>query len=68
MSGWTARSSYPSSPATGEPAVLKLVCPGEEAEHEHLALQRWGGDGRCGCCGPTRRARALLLERLTGAT
>ena len=25
--------------------MLKLVCPGEEEEHEHLALQRWGGDG-----------------------
>jgi hypothetical protein len=31
--------------AEGAAAVLKVGFPDEESEHEHLALQRWGGDG-----------------------
>jgi streptomycin 6-kinase len=63
MSGWTAMV-VPVTTATGERAVLKLVGPGDEEEHEHLALRRWRGDGavRLLRAGPARRA--LLLERL----
>lgn len=50
--------------AGGEPAVLKIGWPHWEAEHEALALQRWGGRGavRLLRADPTRFA--LLLERL----
>ncbi|MEA2484841.1 MAG: streptomycin 6-kinase [Thermoleophilaceae bacterium] len=47
------------------PAVLKLVgFPDEESEHEHLALQRWHGDGTVLLYRADPRRRALLLERL----
>ena len=29
----------------GARAVLKIVCPNAESEHEHLVLRRWGGNG-----------------------
>lgn len=63
MSGWTALV-LPVTTAAGERAVLKLVCPGEEEEHEHLALQRWGGDGAVRLLRADPARRALLLERL----
>ena len=44
--------------------MLKLVCPGEEEEHEHLALQRWGGDGAVRLLRADPARRAMLLERL----
>jgi streptomycin 6-kinase len=62
-SGWTALV-VPVTTDTGERAVLKLVCPGEEEEHEHLALQRWGGDGAVRLLRADPARRALLLERL----
>ncbi len=63
MSGWTALV-VPVVTDAGERAVLKLVCPGEEEEHEHLALQRWGGDGAVRMLRADPGRRALLLERL----
>lgn len=48
----------------GEPAVLKLASPGHEEEHEHLALQRWGGDGAIRLLRADPGRRALLVERL----
>jgi streptomycin 6-kinase len=46
------------------PAVLKISFPDEETEHEHLALQRWGGRGAVRLLSAEPRRRALLLERL----
>jgi len=63
MSGWTALV-IPVRTDDGTAAVLKLVCPGEEEEHEHLALQRWGGDGAVRLLRADPARRALLLERL----
>ena len=63
MSGWTALV-VPVVTDAGERAVLKLVCPGEEEEHEHLALQRWAGDGAVRMLRADPGRRALLLERL----
>jgi streptomycin 6-kinase len=63
MSGWTALV-LPVRTRDGEPAMLKLVCPGEEEEHEHLALQRWGGDGAVRLLRADPARRAMLLERL----
>lgn len=63
MSGWTALV-LPVRTDDGTRAVLKLVCPGEEEEHEHLALQRWGGDGAVRLLRADPARRALLLERL----
>jgi len=63
MSGWTALV-VPVVTDAGERAVLKLVCPGEEEEYEHLALQRWAGDGAVRMLRADPGRRALLLERL----
>lgn len=46
------------------PGMLKVTWPHEEAEHEHLALQRWHGDGAVGLVRADPRRWALLLERL----
>jgi streptomycin 6-kinase len=62
-SGWTALV-VPVRPADGTPAVLKLRGPGDEGAHEHLALQRWGGDGAVRLLRADPSRRALLLERL----
>ena len=50
----------------GEPAVLKagIDGDGEENEHEHLALQHWGGNGAVRLLRADPRRRAVLLERL----
>ena len=49
----------------GEPAALKVTIDTEdETEHEHLALQRWAGDGAVRLLRADPRRRALLLERL----
>jgi streptomycin 6-kinase len=54
--------------ATGRTAVLKVSFPHEEAEHEHLALARWGGDGAVDLWRADPRRRAMLLERLRDVT
>ena len=48
----------------GRPAVLKVGWPHEEAEHEHLALQHWHGQGAVLLLRADPRRFALLLERL----
>jgi streptomycin 6-kinase len=49
----------------GEPAALKVTLDTDaETEHEHLALQHWGGDGAVRLLRADPRRRALLLERL----
>ena len=48
----------------GAPAMLKVGFPGEESEHEALALQRWGGDGAVRLLRADPHRWALLLERL----
>jgi streptomycin 6-kinase len=48
----------------GLPAVLKVTFPHDEAEHEHVALQAWHGDGAVLLLRADPRRRALLLERL----
>jgi streptomycin 6-kinase len=63
MSGWTALV-LPVRTDGGTHAVLKLVCPGEEEEHEHLALQLWGGNGAVRLLRADPARRALMLERL----
>lgn len=63
MSGHTA-VVHPVRTAGGRPAVLKVVTPHPEAEHEHLALKRWAGDGTVELIRADPRRWALLLERL----
>src|SRR3954451_13138088 len=48
----------------GRPAALKVGWPHEEAEHEHLALQHWRGDGAVLLLRADPRRFAMLLERL----
>ena len=48
----------------GRPAVLKVALPDDEHEHEHLALQRWQGNGAVLLLRADPRRYALLLERL----
>jgi streptomycin 6-kinase len=50
--------------ADGVPAALKVAVPGDENEHEHLALQHWHGHGAVLLLRADPRRHALLLERL----
>ncbi|MET0999778.1 MAG: aminoglycoside phosphotransferase family protein [Marmoricola sp.] len=50
--------------AGGRGAVLKVGFPDEESEHEHLALQHWGGRGAVRLLRADPRRSAMLLERL----
>lgn len=50
--------------ADGRRAALKIGWPHAEAEHEALALQRWGGRGAVRLLRADPRRWALLLERL----
>jgi streptomycin 6-kinase len=50
--------------AGGPPAALKVSFPDEESEHEHLALQRWGGRGAVRMLRADPHRSAMLLERL----
>ena len=47
----------------GEPAALKVGWPHREAEHEHLALRGWAGEGAVRLLRADPRRHALLLER-----
>ncbi|MEP6814834.1 MAG: aminoglycoside phosphotransferase family protein [Marmoricola sp.] len=49
---------------SGRPAMLKIGWPHPEAEHEHLALKRWAGDGAVELLRADPHRFALLLERL----
>ena len=46
-------------------AVLKVGWPHEEAEHEHLALRFWSGQGAVKLLRADPHRSALLLERLS---
>jgi streptomycin 6-kinase len=48
----------------GRPAALKVSLPHDEAEHEHLGLQAWHGNGTVQLLRADPRRWALLLERL----
>jgi streptomycin 6-kinase len=50
--------------ASGSPALLKVSFPDEESQHEHLALQHWGGRGAVKLLRADPHRRAMLLERL----
>lgn len=50
--------------AGGRPAMLKVVWPHDEAEHEHVALKHWAGDGAVELLRADPKRFALLLERL----
>lgn len=45
-------------------AVLKVSFPDEESEHEHLALQRWGGRGAVRLQRADPHRQAMLLDRI----
>lgn len=49
---------------SGEPAVLKVAWPHDEAEHEAAALSMWDGAGAVRLLAHDPDAWALLLERL----
>lgn len=49
---------------SGEPAVLKVTWPHDEAEHEAIALSMWDGAGAVRLLAHDPDAWALLLERL----
>ncbi len=49
---------------SGEAAVAKFSWPHPEAEHEHLALQAWGGDGAVRLLRADPRRWVMLLERV----
>ena len=49
--------------ADGTPAVLKLVHPHRENEHEADALELWDGDGAVRLLARDESGYALLLER-----
>lgn len=53
---------------SGDPAVLKVTWPHEEARHEALALSLWDGDGAVRLLANDDDAWALLLERLDSGT
>lgn len=48
----------------GSRAVLKITWPHVDAEHEHLALQRWGGHGAVRLLAANPGRWSMLLERL----
>jgi streptomycin 6-kinase len=54
----------PVTTSAGRPALLKVGTPGRRAEHEALALQRWGGRGAARLLRADPHRGALLLERL----
>lgn len=58
---------YPVRTAAGTPAALKVGRPDVvdvEGQHEHLALQHWGGRGAVRLLRADPGRRAMLLERL----
>jgi streptomycin 6-kinase len=62
--GYTTRATLPD----GTPAVLKLVDPHRESEHEADALELWGGVGAVRLLARDETGRALVLERCEPGT
>jgi streptomycin 6-kinase len=54
--------------ADGTPAVLKLVHPHRETEHEAAALELWDGDGAVRLLDRDAEGLALILERCEPGT
>ncbi len=54
--------------ADGTPAVLKLIHPHREAEHEADALARWGGAGAVRLLERSEDGLAILMERCEPGT
>lgn len=54
----------PVKTSEGRSAALKIHLPDDESEHEHLALQRWQGNGAVQLLRADPWRRVLLLERL----
>jgi len=52
----------------GTPAVLKLIYPHREAEHEAAALEAWRGDGAVELLAYDEARSAMLLERCEPGT
>jgi streptomycin 6-kinase len=61
--GGFASTVLPVRTSSGEAAALKVGWPHEEAEHEHLALRAWAGNGTVRLLRADPRRFALLLER-----
>ncbi len=62
--GYTVRADL----ADGTPAVLKVIFPHREAEHEAAALRVWDGDGAVRLLDYDERRWAMLLERCEPGT
>jgi streptomycin 6-kinase len=62
--GYTTRAELPD----GTPAVLKLVHPYRESEHEADALEAWNGDGAVRLLARDEPGHVLLLERCEPGT
>ena len=62
--GYTVRAELPD----GTPAVLKLIHPHRESEHEADALRVWDGDGAVRLLAEDSERGALLLERCEPGT
>ena len=52
----------------GAPAVLKVIFPHREAEHEAAALRAWGGDGAVRLLDYDEERWAMLIERCEPGT
>ncbi|MGH3448108.1 MAG: aminoglycoside phosphotransferase family protein, partial [Nocardioidaceae bacterium] len=55
--------AVPVRTATGQAAMVKIGWPHVEAEHEHLVLRAWAGNGAVRLLRADPRRAALLLER-----
>jgi streptomycin 6-kinase len=62
--GYATRVSLPD----GTPAVLKLIYPHRESEHEADALELWDGDGAVRLLARDDERHAMLLERCEPGT
>jgi len=62
--GYTVRADL----RDGTPAVLKVIYPHREAEHEAEALRVWDGDGAVRVLGYDEERWAMLLERCEPGT
>ena len=54
--------------ADGTDAVLKIIFPDRETEHEGRALARWDGDGAVQLLDSAEADNAILIERCTPGT
>src|SRR5207249_1695497 len=76
---WALKVGEPSTPgadghtlraelADGTPAVLKIVLPHRENEHEADALELWGGEGAVRLLARDDQRHAILIERCEPGT